>query len=239
MNINPALMALLLTATCAPGLAQTNNSQCDLRHGFGPFDYRPDKQRPSEERMSYTEKLNLVQGAHFTPRVENLIGAQSGGQIGPPGADIDYTLRAFPNNHRALIAVIRYGEKYKSETPPALRVSVECYLANAMRFAPDDTIVRIIYSSYLGKHNRETEAADQLNIATNLAESGFTHYNIGLAYFDMKRYELALASAHRALAMGFDRELLKEKLKSVGSWSDYVPSVANDAASAAPSDAKH
>ena len=61
----------------------------DLHNAFGPFDYR----------TATKDKLKLVESYHFTPKVESLIGGQSG----TLGADIDYTLRAFPNHPRALL----------------------------------------------------------------------------------------------------------------------------------------
>ncbi|ALT77266.1 tetratricopeptide repeat protein [Paucibacter sp. KCTC 42545] len=202
------------------------NGNCGpIRGGhYGPYDYRPDHQKNAgSDPLPHAEKRVLVEGAHFTPRVENLIGAQSGGQIGSPGPDLSYTLRAFPNNHRALVSVMRYGEKFKTETPPGLQYPVECYFERAIRFAGNDSIVRIIYATYLTKKNRLAEAKAQLNSATQLAaDNAFTHYNIGLAYYEMKEYGPALESAHRAIALGFDKPDLREKLIAAGQWQDPV-----------------
>lgn len=218
-----------------PGYAQVNSEMCgSLKNGFGPFDYRADHQKPSLESMGYMEKRILVEGAHFTPRVETLIGAQSGGQIGPPGADIDYTLRAFPNNHRALISVIRLGEKERTDKPVGTKWTVECYLERAIRYASDDPIVRIIYATFLAKKRREPEALGQLDFASKLADNaGFTHYNVGLVLFDMKQFDKALISAHRALANGFTRPELGDKLKAVNQWQEPVADVSIEATSAA------
>jgi tetratricopeptide (TPR) repeat protein len=144
------------------------------------------------------------------------------------GADIDYTLRAFPNHHRALMAAMRYGEKTKSEKPPNMRYSIECYFDRAIRFRPDDAIPRMIYSMYLAKNGRIPEALQQLDITANGAEgkeNPFTHYNLGLNYFDLKEYEKSEIQAHKAYDMGFIQPALKEKLKSVGKWteSEVVP----------------
>jgi len=230
-------LPLLLLGLCGalPSMAQVSVNACGPLRGshYGPYDYRSDHQKQSSaDPMPHADKRALVEDAHFTPRVENLIGAQSGGMVGPPGADLSYTLRAFPNNHRALVSVIRYGEKFKTETPPGLQYPVECYFERAIRFAPDDVIVRIIYSTFLTKKSRPQEAVKQLQVSSGLAgDNPFTHFNIGLAYFDLKEYDLALRSAHRALALGFERTDLQDKLKSVGQWQD--PQAAEPAASAA------
>jgi hypothetical protein len=223
MNIPRSLYSSFSIFICFPVFAQVNANFCGaLENGFGPFDYRSDKhvQAPGDQ-SSYSHKRGLVDGAHFTPRVESLIGAQSGGQIGPPGADLDYTLRAFPNHHRALLSVMRYGEKTGSTQPTGLRYVVECYFERALRFKADDAIVRMIYSTYLTKNNRRPEAIAQLEQATAIAgENAFTHYNIGLTYFEMKIFDKALARAHRALELGFERAELRDLLKTAGQWQE-------------------
>ncbi|MDB5850133.1 MAG: hypothetical protein JWP29_3885, partial [Rhodoferax sp.] len=121
--------------------AHSQESGCGpIQNAYGPFDYRFEK----------GNSLYLVESAHFTPVVEALIR----GNAGYLGGDLDYTLRAFPNHHRALMAVMRYGEKTKSPQPPNLRYTVECYFVRALQFKPDDTIVKLIYASFLGKNSR-------------------------------------------------------------------------------------
>ena len=229
------LFALLISLLCASAQAQISTEICGtLRNAFGPFDYRADHQKPSPLNMSYSEKRILVEGAHFTARVEAGIGSESNERNGPAGGDMDYTLRAFPNNHRALIALMRLGEMQKSDKPVGLKWVIECYMERAIRFAPDDPIVRIIYSTFLSKKSRLPEAVEQLDQATKLAENnGFTHYNIGLTFFDLKRYDKALVSAHRAMAAGFERNELAEKLKAAGQWREPLAAEASDAASSA------
>lgn len=217
------LLAVTMALGCHFAVAQVSAEYCGgLANGFGPFDYRADHHVPVPgDQMPHPVKRRLVEGAHFTPRVENLIGAQSGGQIGPPGADLDYTLRAFPNHHRALFAVMKYGERTGSRKPPGLPREVECYFERALRFKPNDVIARVIFSTYLVKNKRQEEAIAQLEQATVLAgDNAFTHYNIGLTYFDMKIYDKALASAHRALELGFERTELRDQLKSANKWQE-------------------
>ena len=223
MNIARTPFFLILLLAGAPVFAQVDANYCgSLANSYGPYDYRPDHhiQAPGDQ-SPHTEKRMLVDGAHFTPRVESLIGAQSGGQVGDPGADLNYTLRAFPNHHRALMAVMRYGEKKKSEKPAGLSMVIECYFERAARFKPDDTIVKMLYATYLIKHNRVPEAVGQLERATVLAkDAAFTHYNIGLVYFDMKNYGKALVQAHEAIALGFPRTELRDLLKGVNQWQE-------------------
>lgn len=217
-------------------VAQVSAEYCGpLTNAFGPFDYRADHyQQRAGDQTSHEFKRHLVEGAHFTPRVENLISAQSSGQIGPPGADLDYTLRAFPNHHRALLSVMRYGERKGTAQPPGLPRVVECYFERAVRFQPNDTVVRTLYATYLNKNKREPEAQAQLKQAVFYAgDNPFTHYNIGLVYFDMKLYDQALAQAHKAMALGFERTQLKELLEKAGHWKDPEEPSASSPESAA------
>lgn len=193
-----------------PVYAQSGNSACgSLKNGYGPYDYRTDR-----------DKLPVVEGAHFTEPIEALI---RGSQSRHPGGDIDYTLRAIPNNHRALIAMMRLGEREKTPQPSNSRYSIECWFERAILFRPDDGIVRMIYSTYLNRKGRIPDATRQLEIATTYAkDSAFTHYNIGLHYFDLKNYDKALIQAHKAMALGWTKTELRDQLSSVGKWTEPV-----------------
>ncbi len=198
-------------AACLPASAQVEGLACgSLQNGYGPYDYRTDK-----------PKLPIVDGAHFTAAVEALIrGSTSSG----PGGDLDYTLRAFPNHHRALVSVMNYGEKLKPKLPRDLPRSVECYFERALRFRPDDTVARMIYATYLVKNKREADANRQLDqVAAAANDNAFTYYNLGLIYFDMKSYDKALEQAHKAYGLGFGSADLREQLKKIGKWTEPVP----------------
>lgn len=207
-SIPTLFFSVFLIACITPVFSQTGEQACgSLNTAFGPFDYRTER----------GDNLKIVESAHFTPSVESLIKSNAGYL----GGDLSYTLVVFPNHHRALMSMMRYGEKLKTNNPPNTRFSVECYFDRAIRWRPDDAITRIIYAMFLTKNNRSPEALQQLDIAAAGAEgqeNPFTHYNLGLNYFDMKAYDKALAQAQIAYSMGFPQPILKEKLKEVGKW---------------------
>ena len=220
-----ALCMGLLSVSSLPALAQPAGNSCgELRNGFGPYDYRTDR-----------DKLPIVEGAHFTPEVEALIR----GNAGYIGGDLDYTLRAFPNHHRALISMMRLAERAKSPQAPAAKYTVECYFDRAVRFKPDDTIARMLFATYLHKIGREAEANQQVDRAVAVAgDNAFTHHNAGLMYLDLKNYDKALREAHVAYGLGFPRATLRDALKAAGKWAEPPadPASAPEAtpASAAP-----
>ena len=221
-NLAIGLVVLSMAGFGTTGaLAQSSVSGCgSLDNAYGPYDYRTDR-----------EKLPIVLGAHFTPEVEALVRGTTSTR---PGGDIDYTLRAIPNDPRALIAMMRLGEKEKTPQPSGSRYSVECWFDRAVRFRPDDIIVRMVYSTYLNKQGRVADGNKQLAIAATYAkDDAFAHYNIGLHYFDLKNYGQALAEAHKAIALGFSQTALRDKLKSVGKWTEPTGTAAAPAADAA------
>lgn len=187
--------------------AQGDPNNCgSIANHYGPFDYRTQR-----------DQLKIVEGAHFTPEVEALIR----GNTGLLAQDIAYTLHTSPNHHRALIALSRLSEKLKTPQPQGLLRPVECYFDRAIRFTPDDTIVRILYAQFLAKNGRSNESLQQLDTAVIYAkDNAFSHYNIGLAYFDLKDFNKALIQAHKARALGFSRTELAERLQGANKWQE-------------------
>lgn len=188
--------------------AQGDPNNCGpIANHYGPFDYR-----------TRGDHLDVVERRHFTPSIAALIQHRGDTDL---GADIAYTLHTSPNHHRALMALVRLGERMKTPQPKGLVRPIECYFDRAIRFVPDDTVVRVLYAQFLNKQSRTAEAIAQLDTAIVYAgDNGFSHYNIGLAFFDMGQYEKALAQAHRAAALGFDRKELADQLKGVKHWQE-------------------
>lgn len=215
-------LILVLAAAVGSASAQTvAGGACgSLENGYGPFDYRSDK-----------NKLSIVETFHFTPSVETL----KSGKSGYLGADLDYTLRAFPNHHRALMSMMKLGQREKVAKPRGAQFSVECYMQRAEVFRPTDGMVKTVYGLYLLKAGRAQEAIGKLEAARGLDERDYNvHYNLGLAYVELGNYDQALVSAHRAYAAGFPLPGLRDKLKRAGKWRD-VP-VAARAGAVVPSE---
>lgn len=205
-----ALMFALCASTIwgAHAHAQGAPNNCgSIANHYGPFDYRTQR-----------DKLKIVEEFHFTSAVESLLRGKTSIN---PGPDIAYTLHTSPNHHRALMALVRLTEKLKTPQPPGMIRPVECYFDRAIRFAPDDTVVRILYAQFLTKHDRTDESLRQLDAAVLYAkDNSFSHYNIGLAYFDLRQFDKALAQAHKAAALGFERTELANLLKGVNKWQE-------------------
>lgn len=237
LGMHRPLIALLVAVTgmvAAPctALAQQPENPCgELANAFGPFEYRPDHYKPAPgDQTSHAFKLQLVEKAHFTAPVQRLT---AGNTAARPGGDLDYTLRAFPNNHRALATVLNASKRYADASQIDLPRPFECYFERALRFAPDDTVARLLYASFLIQQKRVDDARKQIDYSATLAgDNAFTHLNVGMSYFDAGDYDNALKQAHIAAQLGYTRPDLKQRLSAIGRWSEPAPLPAADAASA-------
>jgi uncharacterized protein (TIGR02996 family) len=175
--------------------------------GFGPFDYRTIK----------SGDKHLVESAHFTTQVEMLVrGVTAAG----PGGDIDYTLRAIPNHARALSAMVRLGDRLKSDKPPGARSRLECYFDRAIRLAPDDGRIYVIYADWLRRNGRTAEAGLALGLAERYGPNDpMLLYNAGLIWLDMQQPDRALPLAKRAYEGGVQLQGLRTRLEAAGKWT--------------------
>jgi len=175
--------------------------------GYGPFDYR----------TATTAQKKIVESVHFTSEVESL---QSGASA-TLGGDLDYTLQVFPNHARALMALIRLGQRDKTTQPKGARYTVECYVERAVAYRPDDTNVRQMRGIFYSMNRKyDLAIADFTSVIEKQPDNANAHYNLGLAYFETGNYDAANAQARVAQKLGFALPGLMNKLKAKGKWSD-------------------
>lgn len=210
---------MLSACLSLPALGQSSDGSCGnpFVNGFGPYDYRHD-----------VDKRKIVEDYHFTARVEALIAGVSASV----GQDIDYTLRAFPNHHRALVAMMKLGARTRKDQPPGTQFSVDCYFRRAVQFRPDDQVSRLLYARFLTSSKRQSDALLQVDKAIEGAkDNALTQYNAGLVLLEMGELDRAVTQAHRAAALGLTRPDLETQLRAAGKWRDAPE--AGDAAAAA------
>lgn len=209
MKIISGIAALIILAASINLHAAPHCGELDPPGSYGPYDYT----NPEDK----TTKLPIVEQHHFGPDVEKLIK----GSTGLVGADLSYTLIAFPNHHRALAAMGKLALKEKTPKPNGARYSIHCYFDRAIRFKPSDSAVRVIYSNHLLKMGKSNEALEQLKEAINLQpDNPAINYNLGLLYMQKKDYEQAKTYAKKAYGLGFPLPGLKNKLVEAGKWDD-------------------
>jgi tetratricopeptide (TPR) repeat protein len=212
-NIGYTIFAATLLRLCAPVHAQSSadDTNCGnpFDNGVGPWDYN--------NAANYTfDRIPIVERYHFNADVEHLVRGQSTVNI---VEDLDYVLRAVPNHPRALNAIATWQLR-TGRVDPKFR-SAECYFDRAMRFAPDDPVVRLVLGIYRVKKGDREGALTAYNEALKLAPgSAEAHYNIGLLYFELKKYSEAREHAKTAYQLGYPLPGLRQMLQRAGAWSD-------------------
>jgi tetratricopeptide (TPR) repeat protein len=215
-----AILVLALALALLNGAADAEQLayECGtLDNHYGPYDY--------SNPVHYREKLPIVERAHFNRDVESLRRGQTSYR---PGEDLDYTLRAFPNHHRALYSMLQYHRQFpQAAKPPGTRYPAFCWFQRAVVFAPQDPVPYMLYGLYLSQVGDQKGARQQfehsIEIEPNSAEA---HYNYGLLLVDLGDYGAALDHAHRAYTLGFPLPGLRNKLARAGRWEPLPDSTA-------------
>lgn len=176
-------------------------------YGANPIDYR------APPRI---ENLNVVEQYHFTADVEGLRRPKSGFSV---GQDLDYTLRAVPNHHRALAAMMNLAIRDKTERPVGSNFAVDCWFDRALRHTPNDATVMMLWGTYKARRGNKAEALEMLKKADELGASNANlHYNLGLVYADLGKWDESMAYAAKAYAAGFNLPGLQRKLTAAKAW---------------------
>lgn len=206
-----SLILVLVTLATFRSYAERDNINCGIVYGqpltnaYGPYD---------ATNPAHADKLPIVLGAHFTKDVEQLIKGNAGSII----SDIDYTLRAIPNYHRALAAMAKYQRREKL-IPKEINkyYSADCYFRRAVYFAPADATSRMLFAMHLQLTDRKEMADAQYKHAlTQAPDYTELQYNYALLLLDLKRYDEAVELANKAYAKGFPLPGLKKKLEAKG-----------------------
>lgn len=208
--ITEARTAIILLCIAFAGNASAIVYDADcgsLENAYGPFDYNTRR-----------DMLGKVESRHFTSDVENLI---SGKSSTIPG-DIDYTLRASPNHHRALMAISKWEHRQRKKNPyyKTRYYSVECYFDRAIRFTKGkDPAVFLVYAIHYHMNNKYPKAEEQYKKAIALnPEYAEAYYNYGLLLYETKKYDDAVINAKKAYALGYQLPGLKNMLEKEKKW---------------------
>jgi hypothetical protein len=228
-------LVLALAGAVAAHAAVAQGTGCGgLANNYGPYDYRQYKDAPEIDPVTkQMSPLQMVEGAHFIDTCEALVKCKRG----TIGSDIDYTLRAFPNHHRALVAMMLYGDRTKRDQPPDALFTVDCYFKRALAWKSDDVIVRLIYAGFLNGKGKPAPAKDQLDAASKLTgDNAFSVYNVGMVALDLNQIDLAVDSARKAYGAGMTHPVLRQRLIAINRWPADIQ-LPGEAASAPESSA--
>ena len=186
---------------------------------YGPFDYNNKKHK--------IEKLPIVEKHHFMLSVEKLVNSENYRSATHVLGNVGYTIRAFPNHHRALATLIRYyvrelkKNNFKNTATDIARkirgTPPECYLQRAINFSPNDGNVFALTGYYTHQINRLEDAESAYRSAIKLSpKNSEIHYNYGLLLIQNQRYEEARVQAKIAYKLGYPLPGLKRRLQKAG-----------------------
>lgn len=208
--------AAVICAAISPAAAQTTPAYAFCgqpleANAFGrPIDYN----NPVD-----AEHHAIVERHHFSRDVEMLthgLTAES------PVGDLAYVLRQIPNHYRALIAMSTFQKKngYLREYELSYIYTADCYFRRALNFTSDDPVLHLIYAIHLHRAGDLQGALAEYEVAERIGPpNAELHYNLGLLYVDLKRYDAARESAKKAYALGYPLNGLKARLDRLGEWT--------------------
>lgn len=155
----------------------------------------------------------MVEGQHFPPDVENLVKPK----LSTFGSAIAYTLHGYPNHVRALATLERLTEREKTDQPKGADYTLDCYYRRAIRFVPDDLLVRMMYALYLNKRGKKDLAISQAEYVDSLAASDpLTRNNLGLVFLSLGLPDRALEQLDKTDAADPGLTLLRQRLEVLG-----------------------
>lgn len=170
---------------------------------FGPFDYL--------DRARFEGELFITEEYHLTPEILKLQQATTTTAIN----DIQYTLMAWPNHHKALYAAYEYrllnrGEFRRDINAPS---PVECHLQRAINFSPQDPVPYMILGLLLHEWELYEDALKSFRKANALMPNDvITLYNLGLTLVELEKYEEAREVANQVYSTDFPLPGLRNKL---------------------------
>ena len=205
-----SVMALTVSQTVISQEISGETCGDPFNNGVGPFDYTDPKDRGTSDRIP------IVEAYHFNAKVESLQGGMSSAHVMD---DLDYTLRAVPNHHRALYAVAKHQLQVGVENMRPR--TAECYFERAITFRPRDSNVHLVFGIFLQQSGKESASEAQYLRAIEIDESSAeAYYNLGLLYLEMGKNDKALTSARMAYDLGYPLQGLKNMLIRSGDWED-------------------
>ena len=167
-----------------------------------------------------TGRLSSVESFHLKPAIDLL--AQD--KLEYAYDELVFILLWFPNHPKALDLMTQVATRAKQ---PQV---AEKHFRDAFELYPDRKQTHMLYGNFLSKSGQREKAIESykraIELDPNYAEG---HYNLGLAYYHQKKYDLANTHAQTAYSYGYPLPGLERLLKEKKAWNVAKRPSAKDA----------
>ena len=157
------------------------------------------------------ELLKNVEQFHIGPGRDRMKRKSYQGAL----EDFEFILNYFPNHPTALSLVSDLCDvRWKSP-----RCDSSLLFEKALRINPYASQTHVLYGLHLQRRDAGDRAIDAYKRAIELNPASMNaHYNLGFAYLDGKRFDLANFHAQAAYMLGYPLPGLRDKLTRAGRW---------------------
>ena len=218
------LILIVGSLACFLASAQDNQDRYDsdcmplrIENKHGPYNYR----------TATKGEKDLVERAHFNEHFEAYrlgkvkFQKKYDRNIETPAAGFGYTLWAFPNHYRALVAIEDLSFRQKSDKLDGLPLRVHCYFQRAVKFVPEDGLSRALYGYYYARRKSASEAEQQLAKAIEYQADDVNVLNyVATAYLEVGNTDQAVENAKKAYALGYPFPGLRNRIEKAGGKFD-------------------
>jgi len=162
------------------------------------------------------ELFKNVQSYHLGPGREEM----ANGRYGAALAHFEFILRYYPNHPQTLVALSELCQKWNS---PVCEGTAVRWFQRAIERNPEAATSYVVHAMHLHRNKKFDDAVKSYKRAIELApDSVNAHYNLGLAYADLKQYELANLHAQKSYTLGVTQPGLRARLEKAGKWNPNV-----------------
>jgi tetratricopeptide (TPR) repeat protein len=173
--------------------------------------YAPRKENADITRLKNVEDYHLGPGQARVAKREYVYAQQ----------EFEFILRYYPNHPVALNLLSDLCEKARVPS-----CNADPWFEKAIKLNPEAAPTFLMHGLHLHRKRQLEEAVKAYRRAIELApDSVNAHYNLGLAYVELKQYDLANQHAQKSYQLGAYPPGLRSQLQKAGKWNpNVVPS---------------
>lgn len=183
-----------------------------------PSDYFAPRSPEKQQQLRQNESHHLYKGIrHLHAGAVGTINPVAVNQLQMAKGEFDFILNLWPNH--PLVLGLMSDTLIKLRQPQL----IESYFDKAYTWSPNAGAVYVAHGTSLLRRGDTAGGIARLKQGLELdPDSANGHYNLGVAYLQIKDYAQANTHAQRAYALGHPQPGLREQLQKVRAWKPLV-----------------